>query len=264
MSTPASIEAINQEQYWDAVQQALTTRNQLDTRRVNRDPNVADDFWAAIEEIDNHRRRARAGAQSGRLILDRLIASGQIMTPDELQVLETTEQMLVTGEPVLVQLDVRFWRVGIVASQREIYFSPVDRKGFTAAATRGYQAIPVGPDGYTEIQFGQYKGQTFAAYDIRPNALPPELGSGIGLPLTADLWSTPSPSTVATPDTMQQMYEAYNIANRVTSPNGYTTYNRAVHVGQEAVEANLGISLEELVELSGSTALTDYVTRPAL
>ena len=107
-----------------------------------------EEYLACIAVIDETSQQVIEGSTTGISILDRLIASGHILSPKKLEELQTAERMLVTDEPALLQQG-RFWRLGIVL-RNEIYFNRVDRRSYFAPISRGYQAIPV--RSYVEVE----------------------------------------------------------------------------------------------------------------
>src|SRR5438552_260458 len=76
-------------------------------------------------EMQALRAEVRRGGTTGDDLMDRLIASGQIMTPERLEELRLIEAVLIIGEPVLLQQG-RNWKTGVVV-HNELLFSSADR-----------------------------------------------------------------------------------------------------------------------------------------
>lgn len=246
--------------YWQAssrVQELLAIPNEQVTD-IHRE-----EYAASIAVVDEASQQIIEGQTTGTAILDRLIASGQIVSPERLEELKITEQMLVAGQPVLLQQG-KSWKLGVVLHD-EIHFSPVHRNSYFAPAARGYQAIPV--RSYVEIDIDPLIDH-FEGYDrmdvrsVQPDDLPPEAGQGIGLPLTP-VGRMPLKGEHAVPTGLHEMWNVYDQAyGWPINEHGGRAHPDMLYVGRDAVEANMGVSLEELLAFTDNTALLDYVTQP--
>lgn len=220
-------------------------------------------YATSIAVIEEAAASIAEGQTTGKGIIDRLIASGQIVSVEQLEHLSTTEQMLILGEPVLLQQG-KAWKLGIVCHD-ELYFSRVSRNSFFAPAARGYQAIPV--RSYVELDIDPLIDH-IEGYDridvrsIQPDDLPPEVGRGIGLPLTP-VGHMPFKGEHKAPQGVLDMWRTYDQTfGWPINEHGGRSHHDMLHVGREAVEINLGMTLEEILGFTENTAILDYVTRP--
>ncbi|MEK7594060.1 MAG: hypothetical protein AAB436_00260 [Patescibacteria group bacterium] len=261
MSNLAPPQQLDPAPYWEESARALELQAIPDSEVTGAN---RDQYAGAIAVIDDLGEQAREGATTGTPILDRLIISGQIIAPERLAELDAVEQMLLTDEPLMLQRGYD-WKVGIVADD-EIYFNSVghNRKSMFGPVSTGYQAIPV--KSYVGIRINPLMVRFGDGYDtmtvksIEPDNGLPEAGSDIGLPIGGSLgWNLPK-YDLTVPSKMREMTEAYVGSAHSKDERDISRYIDAYQIGQPAVEANLGISLEELVEFAPNDALLDYLT----
>lgn len=261
MSNLAPPQQLDPTPYWEESARALELQAIPDSEVT--DANRVQ-YVEAMAVIDDLSEQARGGATTGTPILDRLIISGQIIAPERLAELDAVEQMLLTDEPLMLQRGYD-WKVGIVVDD-EIYFNSVghNRNSMFGPVSTGYQAIPV--KSYVEIRLNPLMVHfgdgydTMAVKSIEPNDGIPEAGLSIGLPIGGSMGWNPPKHDLAVPSKMREMTEAYVGVARSEDERSISRYIDTYQIGRPAVEANLGISLEELIEFAPNDALLDYLT----
>lgn len=253
-------EVLDPSDYWQAVGRIVELKS-IPREQVTDEHRDA--YAAQIALVDEHSQMIRDGRSTGWSTLDELMWSGQIMSRERFEELSAMEERLVVNEPVLFQ-DGNSWRVGIVAHDK-LYFSRVHRNSVFAPAANGHPAIVV--RSYVEVTIPQWISHPDAdkqidIHSIAPDYVPPEAGGGIGLPLTT-LFRNRFDGHYPIPESMYESWQTYQEAYGYP-PNqyGFRLYRGALHVGREAVEANLGVSLEELMAYEENDHILDYVTRP--
>jgi hypothetical protein len=262
-STPVGIE-IDVPGYWDASAEgqrllAIPNDKLTDEHRER--------YAVAVSVIDTMGEQIRDGASTGTPVLDRLVKSGQILAPARFEELKMLDAMLVPDEPVLVQ-DSSKWSVGIL-TDHGVQFSRVERGSWFADAARGSQCFPV--LSYLQVQFSPIMGlienrdtygEKIDVRNIEPSDRLPELGPYSGLPVTSDTYGNPHQGMFEIPPALHDAYYDYmNTARRPTTP-GRVTWDTLHHIGKDAVEANLGIKISDLLTFADNDALLDYVTQP--
>jgi len=257
MSNPTTPEAINETDYWNAskrVQELLASGKQPDDF-YNRER--IDDFHGAMSERDEFQRRAQAGGTTGRVIVDTLIASGQLITPEKLDELAGIESMLVTGEPVLLQQGVD-WKLGILDQDR-IFFSNVNLRSHFDELTDGYQALLV--RSFIDLRIDSKGTHKFGAKSVEPKDISPGAGN-IGMPLVPrDTYAVELSHDM--PDGMLAAFRNYSVTLGRPKAHGGRTYTDSLVVGRGVVETSLGVTLEDVLKFVKNAALLEYVTDPS-
>jgi len=256
MSNTTTPEAINETDYWNAsirIQELLSSGKNPDDF-YNRE---RIDFHGAMSELDEFQRRAQAGGTTGRVILDSLIASGQLIAPEKLDELADIERMLVIGEPALLRQGVD-WKLGVLDQDR-IFFSNVNRRSHFDELTDGYQALLV--RSFIDLRIDSKGTHKFGAKSVEPKDISPGAGN-IGMPLVPRDTNTVELSQDM-PDGMLAAFRNYSVTLGRPKAHGGRTYLDSLLVGKGVVEKGLGIPLEEVLNFVSNTALQAFITQPA-